>query len=122
MNTVMTSVVGPPTSRGVAKAPTDSTKTSTDPETRPGSESGRMTWRNVATAPAPRLCEASSSATSTPWRTGRSDSTMKGSSTSASAMTTPTGVNRSWTGRLTSPVPTRAVFTTPVEASRIIQP
>ncbi len=38
-------------------------KTSTAPAATPGRLSGKMTWRKVLAAPAPRLCAAQSSST-----------------------------------------------------------
>src|SRR5713226_8094350 len=52
---------GPPTRSGARKSPRERTKAKVAPASRPGSERGRMTRRNVCAAPAPRSCEASTS-------------------------------------------------------------
>ena len=100
---MITSIVGPPTSRGVANAPTASTNTRMAPTATPGSDRGSTTCRKVASGPPPRLPEASSRAGSMPWITGITLSTMNGRSTSARAITTPSGVNRSCRGSLDQP-------------------
>src|SRR6266852_4201625 len=52
---------GPPTRSGARKSPRERTKANVAPASKPGSERGKMTRRNVCAEPAPRSCEASTS-------------------------------------------------------------
>src|SRR5271170_8195344 len=51
--------LGPPTSSGARKSPNVNTNANVAPARTPGSESGRITRRNVDRGDAPRSCEAS---------------------------------------------------------------
>ena len=59
MSVDMTGMRGPPMSAGVTKALIASTKTSSEPEIIPGSESGSVISRKMRVAPAPRFRAAS---------------------------------------------------------------
>src|ERR1700733_9971685 len=52
--------LGPPTSSGARKSPSDKTNAKVAPASTPGIESGRITRQNVLSGVAPKSCDASS--------------------------------------------------------------
>ena len=99
---------------GVAKALAASANTMIAPESMPGIACGSTTRRSTVQCEAPSDIAAFSICGSSRCSAAHTDSTMKGTSTCASAITTPVSVNMNGIGEWMSPSLRRAWLMTPV--------